>query len=199
MISKISFWWTWSKIEFSRGDTYCNLWTDIPLWPSRSGLTRSCVTNHILASLSAQIRQPPEAHRRAPSLFAPEILNELLNEFLGGIAGDVLLVHRMRDMLVVQTKIPLDNRGMVSGIQSKTESWVWAKTEVTHTLPSISEGAPPAASRWTALWTYRLPSTLPPSYHSMYLFQRIDEGRSVVFAVAVEGDECSFAGEQSML
>ena len=50
-------------------------------------------------------------------------------------------------MLVVQTKIPLDNRGMVSGIQSKTESWVWAKTEVTHTLPSISEDAPPAASR----------------------------------------------------
>ena len=94
--------------------------------------------HHILASLSAQIRQPPEAHRRAPSLFAPEILNELLNEFLGGIAGDVLLVHRMRDMLVVQTKIPSDNRGMVSGIQSKTESWVWAKTEVTHTLPSIS-------------------------------------------------------------
>jgi hypothetical protein len=102
--------------------------------------------HHILASLSAHIRQSPEAKRRGPSLFTPEILNEFFNEFLGCITGDVLLVYRMRDMLVVQTNILSDNRDMVSGIQSKNESLVWAKTEFTHSLLSISEGTPPAAS-----------------------------------------------------
>lgn len=101
--------------------------------------------HHILASLSAHICQSPEAIRGSSSLFTPKIFNEFFNEFLGSIAGDVLLVYRMRDMLVVQTNILSDNRDMVSGIQSKKESSVWAKTEVTQTLPFISEGTSLAA------------------------------------------------------